>query len=467
MTTMDFSFCEFIRKFPDVSRIPNLEKLDLDYCKNLVEVHPSVGFLDKLVSLRLEECSNLVSFPRRLKMRSLKLLSLWRCSRLKKFPEIECQMECLESINFGETGIEELPSSIGYLTGVKTLNLSGCTNLMDLPYSIHKLQHLERLFIGNMDRIVLPCLGLPYSNYQLCHLERLILSGCLKVSEFLKVVDNTRQSMPVVVSIEEDEISPVAELLPLLPSTNTSDSNDGCFSIVLPELRTLDLKNCDLSESNFFRTCDCCSTLTELYLSKSDIVTLPPCIGRFVSLTILHMNGCKALKEILGLPPNVEIVNAEECISLAIFLEEDRRFQLFNTPEALFQVGTVFPALILGNHVLAESDFLIQPDYLSSLTYLDLSTSAIVSLPAWLNKFVGLEDLFLNSCKQLREIPELPPNIEHVYAQGCTSLERFQFNNVKDLRMLEWIDFSDCHGLRENMGDDLEICLMSMVCTSF
>jgi hypothetical protein len=54
-------------------------------------------------------------------MRSLKFLWLPGCSRLKNFPEIECQMECLKEINFSETGIEELPSSIGYLIGVKTL----------------------------------------------------------------------------------------------------------------------------------------------------------------------------------------------------------------------------------------------------------------------------------------------------------------------------------------------------------
>jgi Leucine-rich repeat (LRR) protein len=107
--------------------------LALDGCKNLVEVDPSIGFLDKLVSLSLDKCSNLRSFPRSLKMRSLKLLSLSGCSKLKNFPEIEYQMECLKLINFSETGIEELPSSIGYLVRVKTLNLSGCTNLMKLP----------------------------------------------------------------------------------------------------------------------------------------------------------------------------------------------------------------------------------------------------------------------------------------------------------------------------------------------
>ena len=46
---MNFSFCESLRKFPDVSRIPNLENLDLKGCTNLVEVHHSVGSHDKLV----------------------------------------------------------------------------------------------------------------------------------------------------------------------------------------------------------------------------------------------------------------------------------------------------------------------------------------------------------------------------------------------------------------------------------
>ena len=118
---MDFYYCKFLEKIPDVSRIPNLESLKLVGCKNLVEVHSSVGFLNKLVDLSLDYCSNLRSFPRSLKLRSLKSLHFFGCSRLKNFPEIGCQMECLEDINLSETGIEELPSSIGYLVGVETL----------------------------------------------------------------------------------------------------------------------------------------------------------------------------------------------------------------------------------------------------------------------------------------------------------------------------------------------------------
>jgi Leucine-rich repeat (LRR) protein len=126
------------------ARIPNLEKLVLDGCTNLVEIHCSIGFLDKLVYLGLHRCPNLRSFPSRLRLRSLESLDLSGCSKIKNFPEIECQMKCLKYINFEETSIEELPSSIEYLD-VKTLNLRFCTNLTKIPNSIHQLQHLKKL----------------------------------------------------------------------------------------------------------------------------------------------------------------------------------------------------------------------------------------------------------------------------------------------------------------------------------
>jgi hypothetical protein len=344
MKIMNFEYCEFLRKIPDVSRIPNLEDLDLGDCKNLIEVHHYVGFHDKLVRLRLERCYNLWSFPISLKMRSLKFLNLRGCLNLKNFPEIECQMECLEYINFGGTGIEELPSSIGYLAGVKTLVLSDFSNLMTFLDRIHKMKHLERLYIGFMDNTYL---YFPEVNYLgLIGCSYLGLIGCSKVAEVLKIVEDTRQSMPGVESIEESAISSVAELLQLPPLTNTSFSNDGYSSIVFPKLQIVKLRNCAISESNFFRIFDWCSTLTHLDLSKSDIVTIPPYIRRLVRLETLDLEECEQLQEILGIPPNLIEMNARDCVSLKIFLEEARR-----SPEALFQVG---------NHVLTESEFFVE-----------------------------------------------------------------------------------------------------------
>ncbi|KAG7981220.1 hypothetical protein I3843_05G221800 [Carya illinoinensis] len=310
MAVMDLSNCKFLKKFPDVSRIPKLEKLVLDDCAGLVEIHSSVGYLDKLIYLSVTRCPNLTSFPKSLRLRSLEYFSLDECSNLKNFPEIE-------------------------------LFLGGCKNIMNLPGNIYQLQKLERLD----------------------------LKGCSELVKFFKKMKDDGQPMHSFVS---------TELLKLQSSTNTSSSDYECFSALKPQM--LNLSECSLSESSFFRTFECCSALKELDLSGSDIVTLPRCIKRFVGLENLKMTDCKQLREILGLPPNLREVSVWMSVSLAIFLE--------------------------------ESDFTTQLECPISLESLILSSTAIVSLPAWFKRFVGLKYLDLSDCKQLQEIPELPPNIE-------------------------------------------------------
>jgi hypothetical protein len=145
---MDFTKCEFLRNFGDVSRIPKLEKLCLDLCKNLVEVHDSVEFLNKLVELRFEPCYNVISFPRSLKSRSRQSLNLGSCSSLKKFYVIECQMDYLVHICCNFSCIEEMPSSIGYAVRVERLDLYGCQKLKNLSDSIRQLQHLKELSLN-------------------------------------------------------------------------------------------------------------------------------------------------------------------------------------------------------------------------------------------------------------------------------------------------------------------------------
>jgi Leucine-rich repeat (LRR) protein len=315
---MDFFYCEFLEMIPDVSNISNLEYLNLEGCTNLVEVHQSVGFLDKLVNLNLNSCCNLNSFPRRLLLRSLKYLRLPSCSKLNYFPEIECEMERLTSISLRCHGIKELPSSIQYLIALKTLNLEKCRNLTNLPSSIYQLEHLEYL----------------------------TLEGCLKLVKFLEKMGDNKHSMPSIVSKKELEISSCLELPPLPPPTNSNVSNDGCSSVVFPALKKLSLKNCVLLESNIFKVFNCSSTLEHLDLSGSGIVTIPACIKRFVRLSSLNLDYCEKLKEISELPPNIGRVSAMGCTSLETFFEESQISRLFNTwclPK-LVRVETVFSA---------------------------------------------------------------------------------------------------------------------------
>uniref|UniRef100_A0A7N2LFQ5 TIR domain-containing protein n=2 Tax=Quercus lobata TaxID=97700 RepID=A0A7N2LFQ5_QUELO len=138
---MIYLSCEFITKLPNLC-CPNLEKLDLSDCKNLIEVHKSVGFLEKLKVWNLYCCSQLQILPSTLMLKSLEHFVLRDCSRLEKFPDIHPEMNCLKSLNLESSGIRELPSSLLYLTGLKWLNLLG-SKLRNLLVGANKSQMRE------------------------------------------------------------------------------------------------------------------------------------------------------------------------------------------------------------------------------------------------------------------------------------------------------------------------------------
>jgi hypothetical protein len=394
MTIMNFTGCEFLEIFPDVSRIPNLVDLRLDGCKNLVEIHHSVGFLDKLVHLSLEECYSLVNFPRSLKLRSLKRLHVSSCSRLNYFPEIECPMECLEYIYFSATGIKELPSSIVYLSGLRRLQLESNRNL----------------------------------------LYTLSLS-CSNLFKFPDKMGDIRQSMPSNVSTKESEIFLGPDLLLLPPPTNSSVSNDDCSSTVFPALEYMFLRNCGLL--NFFSIFNCSSTMKTLDLSGSVIDTIPPCIERFVCLLQLYLEDCKQLQKILRLPRNIKFVSAVGCMSLETFLGEPQTSELVSTwlyPEVVWYettcsaqgpVGSVAPSATYQNvQTVAIAQPLEVTSFLDGLRY---SLSHIQVCVAW---FVGCitENLsYLCNRELLRRSVTLTVWFREIRFQiGSTIVKRFQ-----------------------------------------
>ncbi|KAJ7974902.1 TMV resistance protein N [Quillaja saponaria] len=143
---------------PDLSGIPNLKELHLDGCKNLIEIHDSVGHLENLVRLSAESCSRLEAFPPNIKLPSLKYLNLQSCSRLEVFPNVLEKMEKISWINMCGTAIEELPSSIENLVGLQKLKLSFCKRLEDLlPSSICKLENLYSLGLEGCRQVMPSC----------------------------------------------------------------------------------------------------------------------------------------------------------------------------------------------------------------------------------------------------------------------------------------------------------------------
>ena len=85
---LDVSHSYHLRRTPDFSGIDNLEVLLLNNCTNLVEVHESVIYLDKLVTLNLDDCNNLRKLP--LGIYNLKSrVYLSGCTKLDMVPRLK------------------------------------------------------------------------------------------------------------------------------------------------------------------------------------------------------------------------------------------------------------------------------------------------------------------------------------------------------------------------------------------
>jgi Leucine-rich repeat (LRR) protein len=149
-----------------------LEILILEGCASLVEVHESIGHLEKLVLLNLEGCKNMRNLPSSISnLKSLKILNLSGCLKLDELPEELGNMTALSELLADKTAIKKLPSSFGLLRNLKTVSLFGCKGKS------------SKSWMSRFSSWILPKGSnainlLPSSVSGLCYLTRLVLSDC-------------------------------------------------------------------------------------------------------------------------------------------------------------------------------------------------------------------------------------------------------------------------------------------------
>ncbi|KAI4331934.1 hypothetical protein L6164_016881 [Bauhinia variegata] len=264
---MDASFSKNLIRLPDISGVPNLERLVLEGCGSLSEVHPSLGLHKKLVVVDFKDCINLRSLPAKMKMSSLEILILSGCSKIRKLPEFRGCMEHLSMLYIEKTSISELPLSIGCLVGLAVLNLENCKNLVCLPITVDNLKSLKTLNISGCSKIsTLPenlreckCLeeldvsetGIeeaPSYIFDLENLKVLSLGGCQGL-----LSKSWNWCLPFGCILGSH---PVPQGLRLPHSWST-----------LSSLRRLNLSYCNLSEGSIPSDIDCLSSLESLNLS--------------------------------------------------------------------------------------------------------------------------------------------------------------------------------------------------------
>ena len=118
MKFIDLNKSQKLIETPDFTNVPVLEKLDLKGYTNLCTIHPSIGFLERLIILNLKGCKYLINRLENFAMKSLDILTFSGCSKVRRILEFGENMERVSELYLDGTAITNLPTSIGNLTGL-------------------------------------------------------------------------------------------------------------------------------------------------------------------------------------------------------------------------------------------------------------------------------------------------------------------------------------------------------------
>ncbi|KAK7364195.1 hypothetical protein VNO80_12679 [Phaseolus coccineus] len=220
----------------------------------------------------------------------LKILSAFGCSKLTSFPPIK-------------------------LISLEQLDLSSCSSLESFPEILGKMENITQLELKNT-----PLKEFPSSFRNLVRLQDLVLVDC----------GNVQLPSSIVMLPELAEIFALGCKGWLLPKQDENDEEK--VSLVSSNVKCLCLSGCNLLDEYFPVVLAWFGNVKELELSSNNFTFLPECIKECRSLTSLNLDNCEHLREIRGIPPNLEYFSAGNCKSLsfccsAMLLDQDLGFQ--------------------------------------------------------------------------------------------------------------------------------------------
>ncbi|KAK4725932.1 hypothetical protein R3W88_030849 [Solanum pinnatisectum] len=133
----------WIRSLPP--SLSGLRYLQLTGCEILESIPDTIRNLSNVI---ISGCNKLATLPNSLfESQLLENLRISDSPKFDTFPEINGDMHYLNRLFLMSTGIREVPSSIGNLSGLTELNLTGCEDLVSLPDSLCNLMNLQCLFL--------------------------------------------------------------------------------------------------------------------------------------------------------------------------------------------------------------------------------------------------------------------------------------------------------------------------------
>ncbi|XP_038701585.1 disease resistance-like protein DSC1 isoform X1 [Tripterygium wilfordii] len=216
----------------------------------------------------------------------------------------------------------------------------------------------------------------------------------------------------------------------------------------LASLKTLNLNGC----SHIKKFPEVSTKIEYLNLGWTAIEEVPSSIDCFTSLFFLNLGECKRLKK---LPKSIYKLKPLRYFGL---------YLPYNKRELLQEVNI---------HLRELSDHLV---WLSAVEFLKLSGNHFQELPVAIKQLNNLQYLYVDDCKRLQSLPQLPMNVQRIYARNCISLEtvatplttatRGEFTSVVEYIVF---NFFNCLKLNQNAQNsivaDAELKLMQWEAT--
>ncbi|XP_062019134.1 disease resistance protein RUN1-like isoform X2 [Rosa rugosa] len=311
LKSIDLMDSENLIETPDFTGVPNLERLNLEGCTKLSKVHPSISNLIHLRLLNMKNCERLQITSWDISLKSLEIFNLSGCARLKRFPEIVGDMKCLSKIYLDGSAIEELPVSIEHLTGLTLLDMAHCKNILRIPSVISSLPRLKTIILSGCSNLI----EIPENIGNVECLEELDISGTA-IRQMPSSIVYLRNLKKLSCSWCSGQVS-TSLLFPCLPEVCPGPN------FLLPaslsgfsSLMSLNLSYCNLIDGALPNDLDRMSSLMELKLRGNNFTSIPESICRLSKLIKLELDGCIRLQSLPKLPSSIKLVGAAGCMSL-------------------------------------------------------------------------------------------------------------------------------------------------------
>ncbi|XP_050363484.1 disease resistance protein RPV1-like [Argentina anserina] len=309
LTTLKLSGCSSLEFYPEIPC--NVQNLDLSWSK-LTEV-PDLSQCPNIKKLYLNHCAELVRLPNGyLKhLTNLTTLNMAHCSSLAISPELPCSLRTLDLSSCYR--LTEVPD-LSECPNIKKIDLCWCTSLVQLPI-LRDFDKLTRLELAG-------CSGLKASPQLPSNIRHLDLSSC---SQLVEVPDLSE--CPNIEDVDFSRCSSLAQL-----PNSTFKNLDKIFRLQMarclslrvcpelpPNIRDLNLSNCsqltevpDLSGCPNIETIDLCHCTSLVQIPDSYLRNLD-------KLTSLYLEDCSSLKVFPKIPKNVRHLHAPSCSQLIAF----------------------------------------------------------------------------------------------------------------------------------------------------